>query len=395
MALNKNVFQHALDKININVIDLKKTPDFIYPSYSYFDSELKNYIINEMVSNKENIEKKYILNTQQHIKRYSPEIYILNNKYCYYISFDYGIKIFNSDMALISEFNPYSKDSTNTFYTKQSNPFIMPLGNFDFCHDNKSTLKILDSIKIFTNLNFSEKKLNFYKPSKNKHYIKSIELKENIIVHFEKSLYQSILFDDNFNIEKVIFGHDINKKSNNLIPLEISNIKSKENFLNKINDKIDMYKMISDENINIDTISNNLTIQIKNIKLIVKNFDFIKQKSIELEQMCSKLDFDLSFYDLFKQKNINNKFHYEPESLSFLNNIEADIINKIYNIKIHHHKKIHMISSLFFIEYINNNNLSIINEKFLNNIQNIIKESNSITSKIQHTDILLNNDKKL
>lgn len=364
---SEQIFIEALSKIDITSINLIKDDKFRYPSFSYHDMDLKNFLIDKMSVSTENEEHKFILHDKQHVNRISPEIYILNNKYCYYISFETGIKIFNQNMNLMAQFNPFLDNGSN-------DPFIITIGNFQILTNGKSNIQLSDSMNLLTQQQ-QNLKIDFYKSNKHKNNIESVKIEDNIIVYFKKSLYKNMILDKNFNILKIILNDDLKQKFKNTFPHEFHNIKSHEHLISMISEQFELYKLMKDDSLNFKSTSEQFQLQIKDIKNIVSHFQFLIEQRNKLDHLRSETTLNINMFEFCKPNNIKKHNINQSEDIAFMNKFGDNIIDKLYQSNGHFHKRTHKISTLVFLEYLNFHNISPINSSFLNKIEAIVEET--------------------
>lgn len=364
---SEQIFIEALSKIDITSINLNKEDNFRYPASSYHDVDLKNFLINKMSDSIGKEEKKFILHDKQHANRISPEIYILNNQYCYQISFEMGIKIFNNQMNIIAQFNPFvDNDTTNTS--------VMTIGHYNILDNGKSNIHVTNSICLLTAQVGPELKVNFHKANKHKNNIDSIKLSDDIIVSFKSCLYRNIIFDNNFNMIKVILNDDLKQKFKNTFPHTFDNIKNYEHFVSIISEQLEIYKLMKDDNINFKSNIDQFQLQMKDIKDIVNNFQFIFNQTRILDRLRRELSLNIGMFEFCKPNNIKRHNINQSEDIAFMNKFGENIIDKLYKSNGHFHKKTHKISTLVFLEYLNHHEIPVLDSVFLNKIENTIEE---------------------
>lgn len=375
---SEQIFTEALSKINIKSINLNKEDKFRYPASSYHDIDLKNFLIDKMSSSTEQEEHKFILHDKQHVNRTSPEIYILNNKYCYQISFETGIKIFHQDMNIMAQFNPFvDNDTTNTS--------VMTIGYFNILDNDKSNIHVNDSIRLLTKHSGTDLKINFYKANKNN--IDSIKLSDDIIVSFKSCLYRNIIFDNDFNIIKIILNDDLKQKFKNTLPHTFDNIKNYEHFVSIISEQLEIYKLMKDDNINFKSNAEQFQLQVKDIKDIVNNFQFIVNQKRILDRLRREICVNIAMFEFCKPNNIKIHNSSQSEDIAFMNKFGDNIIDKLYQSNGHFHKKTHKISTLVFLEYLNHHKTSPIDNSFLTKMENIIEEMEKTRTRFKNSSI--------
>lgn len=154
--------------------------------------------------------------------------------------------------------------------------------------------------------------------------LKSISLRNNsFTVNFNNCTYKKIKFDYNFNIIEMDFSSVLKKKLN---VDKIFNINSYEDFINRMEEYLNLYKLTTDKNYIIKTKEKEYLKQLDLIKLIIKNKDKILELSDKLKKEIKSLK--LNYYlsetyklNLFLENNHVN-LHAIPEK-----NIPSNVSN--------------------------------------------------------------------
>lgn len=299
------------EKININIefhfFEIKK------------NKELKQFLINEMKTLKKEEKRKYIA----YSKNMAPIFFFLSEKYITYVNAKHGIYVY--DHKFNDNFFYFAKNNE----LKEQNDFY----SYFVVFDNKLSLSIsnneLNKINDILSFNLTNKALiNITRSHKNKFNIDmktssklvSIEFKENtIIAQFQKSLYKSIILDNNCNILEIKF-HGTTKKRLSLYS-RIYKITNYSQLISSLEDSFELYSLINDSKFNNKTTEDHFNIHIDFIKKFNKHRDMVIKNSEHIINLMN--DFNYYKENMFFQ-NIEN---INMINFNFYNNFKKDFTN--------------------------------------------------------------------
>lgn len=227
-----------------------------------------------------------------------PELYIRNDQLI--VSHNFFInsiikEVYNKKFGLIASYkiNIDNNDiltqikTENIFYERE--PY---LGKKILHVKLKEIGKSLDAI------NTKRNKIAFKKEKG----IISVEFNNDLItVKFNKTTYTKIIFDYDLNIIELDFSNSLKNKLN-LRPLK--NIRSYEDYVNKIQDNIEIHNLSYDQEYKLKTSSVDFKKQLKMLKIIIEKKDELidLSSSIQTQIINLKVNKELTNQEKFKNK---------------------------------------------------------------------------------------------
>lgn len=304
------------DKIKINInffLEIKE------------NKELKNFLLSEMKRLKKGEKRKYITYSET-IK---PMFFFLSEKYITYVNAEHSIFVydnnFNENFLFSSHNNEVEKQKLfRSYFMVFDNKLSLSVSNTELNNLNDSlTFNLTNKASVIINRS-DKNKFNIDMKTSSK--LVSIEFKKDTIVaKFKKSLYQSIILDQECNILEIEF-HGITKERLSLHS-KIYNIIDYSHLMSSLSENFELYTLINDSKFHSKTTEQHFNTHIDFIKklninkeLIINNSkkilnlmnDFSSYKETMLFQNIENLDLlNLDFYNYFT-KELTQKFPEDP-----------------------------------------------------------------------------------
>lgn len=376
-----NAFTKALNLFDITEISeiIPKDNGFIYPFHSYKDEDVKTLLKKEMSTcNAE--QKAYILTQKQSPSKTSPEMFFLTKEHCYYLSFDSGIKIFDTTFKELIHINPY----TNMGGVE----IKLNLLNVNKRLPN-SYLEISKTLKL--GLDVSEPNhFSFFKPAKTG--ISSIAISpDTISVDVKRCFYNKMLLDANFKILELHIRDIFLSTTGGMLSPVIYNITDFDHLLLKIKEYSEVHSLMEDKSFNPKVDEEKFIKQLHDIKLIVNNSAEITPS---LKDIQKKLDPILSMestYKFINIKSLKSMTVLARKSTEFQKFIGDNTFEEILKGKGSYLKKDKNAATIAFLWHVKKHATPLITSEVINNIsllQDSIKSMKGILSETTKNESL-------
>lgn len=363
-------FKNILKLLNVTDLEtlVKKPSAFNYPFHSYQDKELQQFFKEQMINSE--IQKSFILTTQQSTSKLSPEIYIVSNQHIYYVAFDADIKIFDKD------FQELISISKHSFYHLKT----------DFLQYNKNSSKSYLELNKNVKIMLDNSNDNIFKLTKStKTGISKITLSDDILVEFKKCFYDQMVLNYNFDILKLDIRDFFTKSSEGLLNHTLYNIKDFNSLYLKIKEYSDIHNLITDKKFNPKINEEKFNLQLSDIKNLVENKNYIfKQMKIILDHCSFMRENKDSLYNFLNSKYLMDIPRNPFELQKLIGENTLDEMNKA---KGNYTKKNNYVLSISLLW-----NIQQSSELILNN--NIIDSISLLQEKVKETRNFLSYSKK-